>query len=204
MLAWITVRGRHYPIHLKGANERMANTKKMDYVLLGLLSHESMTGYEMKKRLDTTLRFFWGGSYGSIYPTLNLLEAEGKVTKENASCNGREKISYSITEYGKESLKEWLRRPVEKDELRYETLLKLFFGNEAGLEGAMEHIERFEKKCTEELFILNMFAENLGQYLEDNTHKHYYLTVKFGIKTYESYLEWCKEAKEQIKEWEKK
>lgn len=182
----------------------MANTKKMDYVLLGLLSHEPMTGYEIKKRLDTTLRFFWGGSYGSIYPTLNQLETEGKVTKENTSSNGREKISYSITEYGKESLKEWLQKPVEKDELRYETLLKVFFGNETGMEGAMEHIERFEEKCADELFILNMFAENLGQYLEDNTHKHYYLTVKFGIKTYESYLEWCKEAKEQIKEWEKK
>lgn len=32
----------------------------------------------------------------------------------------------------------------------------------------------------------------------------YYLTVRFGIKTYEAYLEWCKETKEQIKEWEKK
>ena len=181
----------------------MANTKKMDYVLLGLLSHESMTGYEIKKRLDTALRFFWGGSYGSIYPTLNQLEKEGKVTREDVSSNGREKISYSITEYGKDSLKEWLRKPVEKDELRYETLLKLFFGNETGMEGAKEHIERFEEKCKSELFILNMFAENLGKYLEDDTHKHYYLTVKFGIKTYESYLEWCQEAKEQIKEWEK-
>ncbi len=181
----------------------MANTKKMDYVLLGLLSHEPMTGYEMKKRLDTTLRFFWGGSYGSIYPTLNQLEKEGKVTKEEASSNGREKISYSITEYGRESLKEWLQKPVEKDELRYETLLKLFFGSENGMEGAREHIERFEEKCKAELSVLNMFTENLAQYLEDDTHKHYYLTVKFGIKTYESYLEWCEEAKEQIKEWEK-
>ncbi len=182
----------------------MANTKKMDYVLLGLLSHESMTGYEMKKRLDTTLRFFWGGSYGSIYPTLNQLEKEGKVTKEDASSNGREKLSYSITDCGKDALIEWLAKPVEKDELRYETLLKLFFGNETGMEGAMEHIERFEEKCREELVVLNMFAENLGQYLEDDTHKHYYLTVKFGIKTYEAYLEWCREAKEQIKEWTKK
>ena len=49
-----------------------------------------------------------------------------------------------------------------------------------------------------------MFAENLMQYLEDDTHKYYYLTVQFGIKTYEAYLKWCKEAKEQIKEWEKK
>ena len=182
----------------------MANTKKMDYVLLGLLSHEPMTGYAIKKRLDTTLRFFWGASYGSIYPTLNQLEKEGKVIKEDASSNGREKLSYSITEYGRNSLKEWLKKPVEKDELRYETLLKLFFGNETGMEGAKEHIERFEEKCKDELIVLNMFAENLGQYLEDDTHKHYYLTVRFGIKTYESYLEWCHDAKKQIKEWEKK
>lgn len=187
---------------LKGVNSNMANTRKMDYVLLGLLSHESMTGYEMKKRLDTTLRFFWGGSYGSIYPTLNQLEKEGKVTKEDTSINGREKISYSITGYGKETLKEWLQKPVEKDEIRYETLLKLFFGNETGFERTKDHIERFEEKCKNELAVLNMFAENLIQYLEDDTHKHYYLTVKFGINTYEAYLKWCKEAKKQIKEWE--
>lgn len=182
----------------------MANTKKMDYVLLGLLSHESMTGYEMKKRLDTSLRFFWGGSYGSIYPTLNQLEKEGKVTKENTSCNRREKISYSITDAGKESLREWLQQPVEKDELRYETLLKIFFGNETGFDGSMEHIARFEEKCKSELMILNMFAENLSHHLEDDTHKHYYLTVQFGIKTYKSYLEWCTEARELIEKWESK
>ena len=34
--------------------------------------------------------------------------------------------------------------------------------------------------------------------------RYYYLTVRFGMKTYEAYLKWCKEAKEQIKEWEKK
>ena len=181
----------------------MANAKKMDCVILGLLSHEPMTGYEIKKRIDSTLHFFWSGSFGSIYPTLNQLEKDGKVTKENISQNGREKISYSITELGKESLKDWLYKPSEKDELRYETLLKLFFGNETGLNSMNEHIERFENKCISELAILNMFAKNLEKALDNDTHKHYYLTVKFGIKTYESYLNWCIEAKEQIKEWTK-
>lgn len=181
----------------------MANAKKMDCVILGLLSHEPMTGYEIKKRIDSTLHFFWSGSFGSIYPTLNQLEKDGKVTKENISQNGREKISYSITELGKESLKDWLYKPSEKDELRYETLLKLFFGNETGLNNMNEHIERFENKCKSELAILNMFAKNLEKALDNDTHKHYYLTVKFGIKTYESYLNWCIEAKEQIKEWTK-
>lgn len=180
----------------------MANTKKMDFVLLGLLSHESMTGYEMKKSLDTVLHFFWGGSYGSIYPTLNELEKDGMVTKENVSDSKREKIAYSITEKGKGALKEWLTHPAEKDEIRYETLLKLFFGNETGFDGALKHIERFEEKCKFELQILHVFAENLSHVLEEDTHKYYYLTVTFGIKTYESYLEWCKDARKLIEGWE--
>lgn len=179
----------------------MANAKKMDCVVLGLLSHEPMTGYEIKKRIDSSLHFFWSGSFGSIYPTLTQLEVEGKVTKENVSSNGREKISYSITEQGKDALKDWLSKPTDKDELRYETLLKLFLGNEIGLDNMNAHIERFEAKCRGELKILNAFAKNLEAALDNDTHKHYYLTVKFGIKTYESYLNWCAESKEQIKEW---
>lgn len=179
----------------------MANTKKMDYVLLGLLSHEPLTGYEMKKRIDTTLKFFWGGSFGSIYPTLNQMEKEGRVTKEEINGNGREKIRYKITEAGRMSLKEWLAKPIEKDEMRFETMLKLFFGNENGMNGSLEHIKFFEEKCRNELMTLKFFEENLSHILEDDTHKHYYLTVSFGIKTYEAYISWCKEAKRKIKEW---
>ena len=58
-----------------------------------------------------------------------------------------------------------------------------------------------DEKCKNELAVLNMFEKSLMQYLENDTHKYYYLTVRFGMKTYEAYLEWCKEAKEQIKEW---
>ncbi|MDD6812190.1 MAG: PadR family transcriptional regulator [Lachnospiraceae bacterium] len=182
----------------------MANTKKMDYVIMGLLDHEPLTGYEIKKRMDTTLRFFWGGSFGSIYPTLAELEKTGKVVREDASTNGREKISYSLTDSGRKALKEWLKEPVEKDEIRYETLLKLFFGMENGLDGTLEHINRFEEKIKSELPLLQMSVENLSHILEDDTHKYYYLTASFGVKTYEAYLEWCEEAKKRIEEWKQK
>lgn len=66
----------------------MANERKMDYVILGLLSHESLTGYEIKKQVDTSLKFFWGASYGSIYPTLNGLVNDGKITKFETKENG--------------------------------------------------------------------------------------------------------------------
>jgi DNA-binding PadR family transcriptional regulator len=179
----------------------MATEKKLDCVILGLLSHEELTGYEIKKRMDTTLKYFWGASYGSIYPTLNELVERGLATKRGNSESKRNKLIYTITDNGRSYLKEWLKLPVEKDELRYETLLKLFFGNEQGNEQAISHITAFQEKIEKELPYLlaseKVLKENLD---EDDTHKYYLLTVKFGIKTYHAYLEWCKEAKELMED----
>lgn len=174
----------------------MALEKKIDCVILGLLSHEDLTGYEIKKRMDTTLRYFWGASYGSIYPTLSDLVSRGLAVKRDGTENGRTKIIYSITEYGRLYLKEWLKVPAEKDEMRYETLLKLFFGNEGGTSQAISHINAFKDKIERELTYLLGAEDILKKNLDrDDTHKYYLLTAQFGIKTYRAYLEWCEEAK---------
>lgn len=177
----------------------MANEKKLDCVILGLLSHEELTGYEIKKRMDTSLKYFWGASYGSIYPTLSDLVNRGLATKRDDEENKRNKLIYTITDKGRLYLKEWLKSPVEKDELRYETLLKLFFGNEQGEEQTIQHIETFQAKIEKELTFLMGFEKTLRNCLEDDSaHKYYLLTVEFGIKTYHAYLEWCEEAKKML------
>lgn len=177
----------------------MANEKKINYVILGLLSHEPLTGYEIKKRIDNSLSFFWSGSYGSIYPTLDTLEKDGCVEKKEET-SGRGKIIYSITEKGRKLLREWLMKPVKKDELRYETLLKLFFGGELGREGILVHIQNFEEKIEKELKILEVYAENLKKIQDEEDHKYFLLTVKFGIEAYQAYLRWCEEAKVMLQQ----
>lgn len=171
----------------------MANEKKLDCVILGLLSHEELTGYEIKKRIDTALKYFWGASFGSIYPTLKELVDKGLADK-NESGQSRNQISYTITPKGREFLKTWLRLPAEKDELRYETLLKLFFADEAGVDSALMHIENFAQKIRNELpFLLESVRvlEHLGN---EGAHPYYLVTALFGVKTYQAYLEWCEEA----------
>ena len=37
---------------------------KIDMVIQGLLSHEDLTGYDIKKRIDGAISFFWKGSFG--------------------------------------------------------------------------------------------------------------------------------------------
>ena len=178
----------------------MANEKKIDCVILGLLSHEELTGYEIKKRMDTTLKYFWNASYGSIYPALSDLVNRGLATKREDTENKRNKLIYTITDAGRNYLKELLALPVLKDELRYETLLKLFFGHEQGAKQAISHIETFEEKIRKELPYLLGAEKTLKDCMDDDTtHQYYLLTVEFGIRTYRAYLEWCEEAKELLR-----
>lgn len=174
----------------------MANEKKMDCVILGLLSHESLTGYEIKKRMDTALNFFWSASYGSIYPTLNSLVNEKMVTKVETKDNGRNKVIYTITDTGKEYLKKWLALPVTKDELRYETLLKVFFGGETSSDVIIKHISEFQKKTADELPHLQDIVSRLSKIQDDDkAHKYFLLTAMFGEMVYKTYIKWCKDAK---------
>ena len=54
-----------------------------------------------------------------------------------------------------------------------------------------------EEKIKKELHYLLEAEKSLKDCLnENNAHKYYLLTVEFGIKTYRTYLEWCKEAKD--------
>ena len=192
------------PPHFAGGcmwikEDNMARERKIDMVILGLLSHEDLTGYDMKKRIDGAISFFWKGSFGNIYPALKDMEAQGLITKSDTAVGGREKIVYHITKKGGDTLQSWLGDAQASNELRYETLLKLFFGGAAKAEVSLQNIETFEAQVRQDLKVLRAYAENLEKVLDDPDHVYYSLTVSFGIETYEAYLRWCAKAKKMLK-----
>ncbi|SEM36080.1 Virulence activator alpha C-term [Butyrivibrio sp. ob235] len=179
----------------------MAKDRKIDVVILGLLSHEDLTGYDIKKRLDGAIGFFWKGSFGNIYPALTAMEKEGLVSKKkNSKTGGREKIPYHITKQGIKALQAWLQEEQTSNELRYETLLKLYFGGAADRSLAIRNIQIFEEDVKCNLTVLNMYKDNLEKVLDEEDHIFYYLTVTFGIDTYEAYLKWCAKAKKLLRD----
>ena len=179
----------------------MAKDRKIDMVILGLLSHEDLTGYDIKKHIDGAISFFWKGSFGSIYPSLSAMEEEGLVIKQKAeNAGGRGKILYHITDKGLEVLKEWLREEQASNDLKYETLLKLYFGGAGTREVSLHNIDVFEEKIRNDLALLKIYKKNLEKVRDNEDHMYFYLTVLFGIETYEAYLKWCAKARKML--WE--
>ena len=88
------------------------------YVILGMVSREPRSGYEIKAVVDNTTRFFWAASYGQIYPELKRLSEAGLVEGIDASRGDRKRTVYAITADGEAELKDWLRQPPETFEMR--------------------------------------------------------------------------------------
>lgn len=177
----------------------MAQERKIDKVILGLLCHEDLSGYDIKKRIDGAVSFFWKGSFGNIYPALKDLENSALITKTDSSVGGRERSVYHITDAGRDALKEWLCDKQASNELRYETLLKLFFSSGADREVSLRNIELFEKQTEQDLEILKTCCRSLENAQDNEDHIYYYLTASFGVETYEAYLRWCKKAKKILR-----
>lgn len=77
----------------------------LEFAVLGLLHEAPLHGYELRKRLNATLGALRAFSYGSLYPCLKTLAANGLVTEhtEEAAASGkRSRVVYQLTADGKE------------------------------------------------------------------------------------------------------
>lgn len=94
---------------------------------LGIISQREATGYEIKKDVEEGLfSHFIEASYGSIYPALGQLAAEGLVTVREEEQTGRpDKKVYRITETGRNVLKRSICVLPSKDKYKSEFLFQM-------------------------------------------------------------------------------
>jgi len=170
------------------------------YALLGALSIESMSGYEIKQLVSESIGHFWGESYGQIYPTLNRLSEEGLAVVEPKE--GGKKV-YSITEAGLEELRTWAEGPLEERPQRNELLLRLFFGRHVPKERLVELVE--EARVRQEQ-ALRWYREAEDAPREDREHPdfaYWTMSLRFGLIMGEAFVRWCDETLEELRTLER-
>src|SRR4029453_12880106 len=149
-------------------------------VLLGLLASKPLSGYDIKRVVDRSTRFFWAASYGQIYPELKRLEEEGLV-------EGGDRRVYKLPPAGREALLEWLFGSTVTVELRDESLLRLFFADALPREDALGLLEGRKPGHEQYLEVLREIQALPGG--PDPTFVD--LVLRWGIDFNEWGAKWC-------------
>ncbi|MEU5208562.1 PadR family transcriptional regulator [Streptomyces sp. NPDC020742] len=116
-----------------GKSERPA-LPATGWAVLGLLSFgEELSGYDLKKRSDRSLRlFYWSPSFSQVYGELKRLERVGYVSSRQVAqeTGNRDKRVYVITDEGLAAVRHWVREaPVEPPVLKHGVMLRLWLGH---------------------------------------------------------------------------
>jgi DNA-binding PadR family transcriptional regulator len=88
-----------------------------EQALLGMISLQPSTGYDLKRRFATTSLGVYQPSSGALYPALERLERRGLLASEALpqAARGRPRRRYRLTDDGRQAHLDWLRQPVAPD-----------------------------------------------------------------------------------------
>ena len=169
----------------------------LSHAILVSLLDRPRSGYELGKRFEKTVGFFWKASHQQIYQQLHKMDAAGWVSGQTIEQSERpNRIVYAITQTGRDVLQEWVAKSTDPPSVKEELLVKLFALGDA--DPAVLHAELARR--------LRLHQERLASY-QAIMAEHYpepeslsarktgrYLGLKMGILSEQASIRWCEEA----------
>jgi DNA-binding PadR family transcriptional regulator len=164
-----------------------------------MLALGARTGYDIKRAIDLSTRFFWGASYGQIYPELHRLEERGLVEATPEPTGGRRRTAYALTQAGESALQEWLRDDSSfLFEIRDEGTLKLFFGDLLGSEDVIANLRAKQEWCELSVAMFRDLEQQAKTGFFEDEQLYPYVSLLYGIELLEWMRDWCKRTAEKI------
>jgi DNA-binding PadR family transcriptional regulator len=168
------------------------------YVILGMVSREPRSGYEIKALVDNTTRFFWAASYGQIYPELKRLSDAGLLEGVAAPRGERKRTVYTITADGEAALKDWLRQAPETVEMREEGLLKLFFSGVLPPEEATATLRVMREHRIGVAERLRAMEPQAREKEEADDDPYPLMVLQGGVEFNEWFADWCERMEARL------
>ncbi len=181
----------------------------LKYILLGFLQYGSMSGYDIKARMDESIAHFWHAHHSQIYSTLRRMDDNDLVSSEMVDDDGREKRLYALTEAGRAELDTWLNQSLtEPSAVKEELLVRLFFsGRRDPLAVLTElhmqrqlHQQKLDHYRTIQPERLLHSDEPVSQQDIQQEALYWDATLTFGKRFEEMYIAWLDDMIEKVKE----
>ena len=169
----------------------------LSYAILATLVDQACSGYDLAKRFDASVGYFWAASHQQIYRELSRLEQRGWIQGETVSQSGRpNKKMYHITDLGREAMIAWMQQPSALNPVKEEILVKLFAGTLVEPSVLLSALNHYRQLHQQHLQVYEGIAQAYFAQPErlPLATKCQYLTLRKGIRYEQDCLVWCDEA----------
>jgi DNA-binding PadR family transcriptional regulator len=165
--------------------------READYVVLGMIRLGARSGYEIKQRVESSIRFFWTISPAQIYPSLERLERRDLVAGKAECLGKRHRRIFAVTEAGEAALHVWLRRPEPIPfELRDVGMLKLFFADALDKAEASQLLGEIQRHSEARVAALRSI-EPAAREAEKDGNVYPMLTLRIGLAFHRAMITVC-------------
>ncbi|MEU6996096.1 PadR family transcriptional regulator [Streptomyces sp. NPDC046465] len=98
----------------------------LEHAILVSLLEKPGSGYELARRFDRSIGYFWAATHQQIYRVLKRMESDGWIgAREVAQQDRPDKKEYSVDALGRTALSRWLQEPIEPESVRHELAVKI-------------------------------------------------------------------------------
>ncbi|MGW7055321.1 PadR family transcriptional regulator [Streptomyces sp. NPDC054887] len=98
----------------------------LEHAILVSLLEKPGSGYELARRFERSIGYFWNATHQQIYRVLKRMESDGWIDVREVPQQARpDKKEYSVAAPGRAALSEWLHEPIEPESVRHDLAVKI-------------------------------------------------------------------------------
>jgi PadR family transcriptional regulator, regulatory protein AphA len=163
-------------------------------VALGVLAEGERSGYDLLKRVESSVGHIWSPAKSQLYAVLPRLVESGLARRRMVRQTSRpDKQLYRLTPSGKQGVRAWLEdaTPRSFDEL----MLKVFFARLVPRAGLRRQLEDFREDQVGQLEEYRAIEREIA--LKPQS-RFGYLTLQYGLELMPVRIEWIDRALEDL------
>lgn len=174
------------------------------YAVLAQVGVRPWSTYELAQQRVRYLRYVWPRAESAIYREAKRLAAMGLIEGEKEYTGKRSRTVYSITEDGKEALREWLGTPVSPFSMDFEAILRVHIAPLGTKEDLINTLKQVHADAQE---MLNFGGEVKQEFIDgiNPTQDQVYiraLPVDFFISHLRTVEAWAERTLAEVETWD--
>ena len=173
----------------------------LSHALLTSLLEKSSSGYDLARRFDKSIGFFWHATHQQIYRELGRMETAGWIESSSAPDAGKtRKRIYRVLPLGQAELLRWAAEPSAPRDLRDEFMVRLRADAALGSLGLEPELERRIQLHEQKLTLYREIEQRdfAGPDMSRSARIHH-MILKKGILYEVNSIAWAREMLDLLK-----